>query len=295
MFQGHFRGFQGHFREKRNMAKKKNIVKYSNTLNEVNFTGLDASELNVLFSIFSVIKDKGMEKQIIPFSDFRKMTGIETKDKEQFVKNVNNTYRKIMGIVCDIETETDIYMFTVVNYVRVSKDREFIEIQANDLFVKFFNDLIERYTIFELKDITELTSKYSKNLYRMLIQFRSTGFCYLSAEQIKVSLDIPETYTPSDILKRCILPAIKELTEKEKIENLKYKAIYDERKQGKPVKAYEFTFTPMANDIIDGQMAFDFDNNRIVTQRSDKKRTDATYQRGNYNYDELEKEFIKLQ
>lgn len=272
------------------MAKKKNIVKYANSINEVQFNGLDAAELNVLFSIFSVIKDK-QGKQVLPFNEFRKMTGIKTKDKQRFVEYVRNTYKKILSICCEFEDDESIELFTVVNRVYVDKKMEYVEIEPNEAFIKYFSDVLTQYTIFELKDITELESKYAKNLYRLLIQFRSTGYCYLTFEQLKKGLDISDTYTTNNILKRCILPSVKEITEKEKIENLKYKAIYDESKKGQPVKAYEFTFTPKASNIIDGQMAFDFVNNRLVTQRVDKKPHGFTQR--SYDYEELEKLLIE--
>jgi hypothetical protein len=64
------------------MAKKR-IIKYHNDINEVAFKGLTAAELDVLFAIFSLIKDKGEESQLVQFSEFRKMTGIKPQIKKE--------------------------------------------------------------------------------------------------------------------------------------------------------------------------------------------------------------------
>ena len=134
------------------MAKKR-IIKYHNDINEVAFKGLTAAELDVLFAIFSLIKDKGEESQLVQFSEFRKMTGIKTADKERIIEIIDSTYTKILSIVCRFEDDEDIYRFNVINNIRIAKNREYIEIEPNKQFVKYFNELLKQYTIMELKDM----------------------------------------------------------------------------------------------------------------------------------------------
>lgn len=281
------------------MAKKR-IIKYHNDINEVAFKGLTAAELDVLFAIFSLMKDKGEESQLVQFSEFRKMTGIKTADKERIIEIIDSTYTKILSIVCRFEDDEDIYRFNVINNIRIAKNREYIEIEPNKQFVKYFNELLKQYTIMELKDIVELNSKYSKNLYRLLIQFRSTGMAYYTVEQIRKGLDVPEAYDSKEMYKNCIKIAIKELTEKEKIENLTCTTIRDEKINGMPTKAYKFEFQAKDFNIIDGQLAFDVNDpslQRLVEQKNistkkSKKNSFNNYPQREYDWAELEKKLL---
>lgn len=278
------------------MAKKR-IVKYHNDINDIAFKGLNATEIDVLFAIFSVIKDKGEETQRVEFKEFKKMAAI-TGSNERVVEVIDATYTKILSIVCRLEDEEDIYRFNVINNVRIAKNKEYIEIEPNKVFVKFFNNLLEQYTIMELKDITELSSRYSKNLYRLLIQFRSTGLCYKTVEEIRQCLDVPEAYDSKEIYKNCIKVAIKEITDKQKIENLTCTTIRDEKANGMPTKAYKFEFQAQEFNTIDGQMAFDVNDpslQRLVVQKNistkkSKKNGFNNFTQREYNWEELEKQ-----
>lgn len=282
------------------MAKKK-IVKYSNDINEVNFKGLTSTELDVLFTIFSLIKDKGEETQHVEFKEFKKLATI-TGSNERVIEVIDNTYSKLLAIVCRFEDEEDIYRFNVINQVRIAKNKEFIEIEPNKQFVKYFNDLLRQYTIMELRDITDLHSKYAKNLYRLLIQFRSTGHAYYTIDEIRRGLDAPAAYDSKEIYKYCVKVAIKEITDKGKLDNLACETIRDDKINGMPTKAYNFTFQAKEFNVIDGQLAFDTNStelnlNTIVEQKNintGKKKNKFGFTGRNYDYEKLEKELLGM-
>ncbi|CUU91037.1 putative RepE [Campylobacter hyointestinalis subsp. hyointestinalis] len=90
----------------------------------------------------------------------------------------------------------------------------------------------EYVIMWELIEFSNLTSKYTQTLYRILKQFRSTGTVTIFEndwDKFVEIMDIPKGYAMSDIDKRILTPAIKELSEKTLFstdrvifENLKY-------------------------------------------------------------------------
>ncbi|MDO5650237.1 MAG: replication initiation protein, partial [Gallicola sp.] len=68
------------------------------------------------------------------------------------------------------------------------------------------------FTRYELAEFAELKSKYAKNLYRLLKQFRHSGLLVKTTEDFRTLMDIPKSYQPINIDKRVIEPAMTELT-----------------------------------------------------------------------------------
>lgn len=85
------------------------------------------------------------------------------------------------------------------------------------------NDISNNFTRFELNEFIKLESKYSKRLYKLLKQYRTTGYYYTSKEQLYKDLDIPESYANNDFNKRALKPAIEEC--QKYIKELKYDTV----------------------------------------------------------------------
>lgn len=106
----------------------------------------------------------------------------------------------------------------------------------------YFKELIKNFTCFDLKEFIELDSRYSKNLYRFLKQYRCTGCCEVSSvENFKKVMDCPESYNNKQFMQNVINPAVKSL--QDCFINFKCEPKYAQ-KRGRPDTGYLFTFTP---------------------------------------------------
>ncbi|MGH1670611.1 replication initiation protein, partial [Enterococcus faecalis] len=95
------------------------------------------------------------------------------------------------------------------------------------------------FSRFELSAFTSIRSTYAKTLFRLLMQYRSTGYYVVSIEDFRELLDIPEYYQMGNIDQKVLKPAMKELHNYfENLEVTKIKA-----KKGNKIAKLEFTFT----------------------------------------------------
>ena len=100
------------------------------------------------------------------------------------------------------------------------------------------NELTQNFTVMQLKEYTELQSKYTKNLYRQLQQFKKTGIYVVEVEYLRHILDIPDSYDMRKITQKIISPAIKSLSTIFK--DLKIEKI----REGRSIKQLRFVFKP---------------------------------------------------
>ncbi len=118
-----------------------------------------------------------------------------------------------------------------------------VEIEIGIKLRPYLFALKKNFTIFGLEIAMSLTSKYSKRLYEMLCQFKSTGILRLSVLELKerfqlVSEDGLEQYSRwSNFEKNVLQTAQNEINEK-----ADFKFDYKLKKQGRKITAVEFVF-----------------------------------------------------
>ncbi len=125
--------------------------------------------------------------------------------------------------------------------------------QVNPQFEYILNQLTANFTAFELSEFIALSGKYTKTLYRLLKQFRTTGKAYFEWEEFCRIMDIPEKLAMRDIDKSILKPAIRELSKERNLfdqvrvpfKNLAYeKEKTAGRGRGGKVSGIVFTFKP---------------------------------------------------
>lgn len=109
------------------------------------------------------------------------------------------------------------------------------------LFIK----LEEKFTRYELKQISQLTSVYSIRLYELLIRWRSTGKLYVPIADLREKLGLLEDEYPKmgDFKKRVLNVAIEQINKFTDIE-----VTYIQKKEGRTITDIEFTF--FEKDIV---------------------------------------------
>ncbi|MCW1332557.1 replication initiation protein [Campylobacter jejuni] len=175
--------------------------------------------------------------------------------REKFFKADFTIIEKTTRGEKEVTTHRTINLFTefAIYVYASSKDLESIEIQVNPQFEYILNQLSTNFTAFELSEFIALSGKYTKTLYRLLKQFRTTGKAYFEWEKFCRVMDIPQDYRQSAIDKWILKPAIKELSKERNLfdqvqvpfKNLAYeKEKAKGRGRGGKVSGITFTFKP---------------------------------------------------
>lgn len=220
------------------------IIKYHNQMNDVKFSDFNAIELDLLMTICSKMREQGLKIIEFSFEQLKKISNYDsTKSTKRFIKDLEKTYKKLIKLDFRIITENKIIGFVLFSKYEIDLNNKSIKIGVNPEFYFVLNELTSNFTRFELKEFIDLKSKYSKECYRRLKQFRKTGMWTVEIEEFRRILDIPKCYRMTDINKNVLKfieidlsPLFKNL----QIEKIKKKGAYAGR--GNKVTHIVFTF-----------------------------------------------------
>lgn len=266
------------------------IVKYDNYMNNLKFKSFTTTDFNFLMVLCNKLRDKDVSEIVLSFEELRLKTGYKQTSVSKFVNDLERMNKKLMEITCSLKTESKIIMFVLFPTFEIDLENQILIVSVNKKFKFILNELIKNFTRFELNEFIELDSKYTKSLYRLLKQYRSTGRYEVVIEKFREVMDIPKSYTNRDVMSKVINMSLKELDCHFK--NLQCKPKYA-HKRGKPVIGYIFTFTP-ENRVIEADQSQDKMNKSDQNQQS-KQNGFANFHQREYDYDSLEKELLNHQ
>lgn len=256
------------------------IVKYDNYINYLKFTKFTATDFNFFMLLCSKMSDKDIKEITIPFDELRLKTGYTRTSIQQFVSDLKRMNDKLMKITCNLETEKRILMFVLFTTFDINIENQTLTVCVNEKFKFILNEIVRNFTRFELKDFICLQSKYSKTLFRLLKQFKSTGTLDIGLNDFITKMDIPKSYRIKDITDKIIVPVLKEL--QSYFQSLQCTVKYA-HKRGKPVSGYIFTFKPeqipkpepkeipAETQIGDRQSLFAYEPKKELTQQERDK------------------------
>jgi len=245
------------------------IVKYHNDFNKIQLPSFTEIEQNLLFLIFTRIKEKGIDNIINLYANDFKINEKLSNSREYLTENINSLKYKFFkaNFKQIIETKTEVIHKYVnlfetmeIHYVKRNPDGydestlfNRITLKINPDFAYLVNQLTTNFTAFELEEFIALSGRYTKTLYRLLKQYRTTGKVYFEWEEFCRIMDIPEKLAMCDIDKRILKPAIKELSKERNLfdqirvsfKNLAYeKEKTAGRGRGGKASGITFTFKP---------------------------------------------------
>ena len=214
------------------------VVKYHNHFNSISLKNFNSIELNLLMAICSQIRDKGIDEITLNFSELKNMVKYKHRGSVRFIKDLEQIYKKLIALSIRIETKEVIDNFVLFTRYRIVKEEQIVTIKINEEFKYLLNNLVKKFTQFELEEFIHLKSNYSKEIYRRLKQFKSTGFWKIKIEDFKALLNVPNNYRMSDIDKYVLKISRNEL--KNCFDNFEIIKI----KKGRKIEYLEFKFSP---------------------------------------------------
>lgn len=188
-----------------------NLIKYNNDMNKVAFHKFNSVELNLFYTICSVMKERGSTEITFSFDEVKRLSKTKFKNEQEFISRLRSTYRKLLNLVFGFEDENKIIEFVLFTRYEIDIANKRLSIKTNKDFEFILNNLTKNFTVFELESFSKLNSSYSKNLFRLLKQYKSTGFYISTIDEFRRVMDIPDSYRMRAIDQRVLKPIIEEL------------------------------------------------------------------------------------
>ncbi|MGQ1580420.1 replication initiation protein RepM (plasmid) [Acinetobacter baumannii] len=127
-----------------------------------------------------------------------------------------------------------------VSRIKYIDDSATLEITFAPDVVPLITRLEQHFTSYQLKQVSQLTSKYAIRLYELLIAWREvskTPRIELEDFRSKIGVDDTEYTAMNDFKKRVLEPAIKQINKYTDIT-----ATYEQHKKGRLISAFSFSF-----------------------------------------------------
>lgn len=181
------------------------ITKYNNEMNLVPLRGFNALEIDLFFAICTKMKEQGSRQVFYDFSDLRALSEHKKHTTiQEFSDILENVFDKIQKLQYKEKKEGKKKSFSLFPYYEVDEYSQTVSVSLNLDLKHILNNLTGNFTRFELKELTAIRSSYSKNMFRILKQFRKSGYFIITIEDFRNRLDIPDSYRMSDINKRIL-------------------------------------------------------------------------------------------
>ncbi|MCE2553606.1 RepB family plasmid replication initiator protein [Enterococcus faecalis] len=226
--------------------KSELAVKYQNELNLVPLKNFNAKQMDLFFALCARMKDKGVENIRFSFEELKELSDYKMTATKAFVADLEKLYKDMLNLSYRTENDDEIEYFVLFNGFKIDKKQKFVEVRVNQDLDYIINGLTTEFSRFELSAFTSIRSTYAKTLFRLLMQYRSTGYYVVSIEDFRELLDIPEYYQMGNIDQKVLKPAMKELHNYfENLEVTKIKA-----KKGNKIAKLEFTFTGLKTVLL---------------------------------------------
>ena len=118
------------------------------------------------------MKRKGTEPVEFDFEVFKELSNYERTSMNDFYLALKSVGSKLGSLSYKFEDESYYEQLWLFQRFAIDKENKKIIIQANERFEFILNSIGTNFTRFELENVTKLTSGYSKELYRQLMQHR---------------------------------------------------------------------------------------------------------------------------
>jgi plasmid replication initiation protein len=214
-------------------------VVYQNEMNLVPLRKFTSTEIDNFFSLCNKLKRTRYKKLAIPFEELRHLSNYYHRSLKRFVKDLEHVYDKMLTLTYTERSGLSFKKFVLFTGYEVDANEQELIVSINPKLKHVLNEITADFTKFELKEMTHLKSTYSKNMFRLLKQYKHTGYFKIQIEDFRERLDIPNSYRMTHINKKVLAPIIKELGF---IFNNLYISKKIKAKKGRKIEWLEFTF-----------------------------------------------------
>jgi plasmid replication initiation protein len=237
-------------------SKTKKVYKH-NKLNKASFANYNLNDYRVYLNAIALIGGVTSQGKYIQPKELPRQYKLSAKEfSEQFNVELKHAYG-ILKSAMDKLRKTDIKIespdLSKTTYINVCEKVEYnhtegtIEILFTGSIMEYLKQRLKggNFTLYNLKEIADLTSLYAVRLYELMQQFNTTtGYLIYTLEQWRELFALnPEEYPKYSNLKiKVFTQAMEEINNK-----TGYKLAMTEEKEGRKVVRVRFDFNP---DIV---------------------------------------------
>lgn len=225
------------------------VVKYQNELNLVPLKSFNSKEMDLFFSLCARMKDKGMDNVHFSFEELKHLSDYHFTGNDRFVNDLRSLYKKMLSLsyeTDEIDKSGDriIKNFVLFTGFEINVSKQYVDVSVNPKLENIINGLTSEFSKFELSAFTSIRSTYAKTLFRLLIQYKNTGYYVVKIENFRELMNIPEYYKMGNIDQTVLKPALRELDNYfTDLSLTKVKA-----KKGNKIAKLEFRFSGLKTD-----------------------------------------------
>lgn len=192
------------------------IVKYDNSFNKTSLSVLTEIQSDILMA---VLEKMGKEVEFDSEGNRCYIARYKFRDIRNLIDSKSLQAKRIKAVFDSLlKTQVEIFedgIYTKANLFSSYSltDTSTAEIVLSSALTKKLITEGKRYTVLQLDEYVKLKNKYSKELYRLLRQFRHTGFLVIKKEDLMKSLSPPKSYNENHFIKRILIPAVEDVSQ----------------------------------------------------------------------------------
>lgn len=225
------------------------VVRYNNGFNTVPLRKFTPVEMDIFWAVCSKMKRKGVQEITFNFGVFKELSHYSRDSMESFYNSLKSFSDKLGTLTYRFENEDEFEQLWLFQRFFINKKKETVTIQVSEKFEFILNSIGSNFTRFELEIITNLSSGYTKELYRQLMSHRDKnyrrGAWFVKIEDFKTALSIPKSYQMTNIDVRIFERAKKEFTTPDKSGNVVFSTFKVEKvkaRKGNKIQSFKIYF-----------------------------------------------------
>ncbi len=215
------------------MKQTKNVAQ-SNAITN-GYSSYTKLESDLMIVLLAQLKPNEL-KYRVSVKDLLKHTKVLPSNYKSIIEALHGLFEKVLTLKHSEDRITHIRLLSLMDYSKTNVD-SYIDIMITKPIAPYLLQLKARFTVFETKAYLQLNSTYSKKLYQLFAEFKTTGVLILSCDEIQKLLGV-NYVSFGRVLEKIITPSIEEIITTTNINNIKLHPI----KEGRKIVAYKFTF-----------------------------------------------------
>jgi plasmid replication initiation protein len=240
------------------MQKLKKIQK-SNCLNQANFSDFSTNAYKVVLNLIADIKRNNYNGERLELSTISREYSLTaerfsgefgTIEKNHAYEILKYAVDKLLNTIFTIKTDRGILKMNVCSSALYVENEGRIDIRFTEEIMPHLCALNNKFTMYNLKEISNFNSIYTIRLYELLMQFKLTGEYVSTVDNLRYVFGCVDTLKQyGDFKKRTIQHAVDEINAQYKI-NLTYEEIKDVRKVVKLIFRFKKTTFRVTYDPV---------------------------------------------
>ncbi|MFW7374510.1 RepB family plasmid replication initiator protein [Vagococcus fluvialis] len=214
-----------------------------------------------LFSIVAKIRDTSTYETTFTFEQIKELSKFKKNlTRKEFVTELVSVSKKLgsLNYLERSEDGLDAKLFILFQTFDIKGSQDILKVCVHPQFEYVFNKIGMEFTQFELDEFIHIQSTYAKTAYRLLKQYRTTGWWKVTIEDFRLLLDIPNSYRPSNIDQQILKPILEQLGGSDEDAIFRNLKITKNKKAGRGrggvLTGYTFTFEKeKTGEWIDGK------------------------------------------